>query len=512
MRLLIRISLLFLLAGLHASCRPALPSVGRGAATSESPQEPWDLSSAPSVEGATSRGSEVVPTFSPKQSAPGGKLTVGMAVDLAMRNDPRTQATWFRARAAAARLGTSEAGYYPRLDVGATGSYNHQTLQGGRMSLTQGTIGPYAKLSWLLLDFGARSANEQAELAAVIAANGAHGAALQDQVLFVVDAYYRCVSAEALVEAAKADEKTATSSLEAATALHGSGKAALGDVLQSRTSLSRARMAVSTAQGQARVMRSALAVQLGMTPDVQFELEPLADDVHAQDVTEGAEQLLGKALRSRPDLVAIKAAAAASWQRAESVKHRGMPTLSLDANASRGYYLPQTYGTHGDNWGVSLTFNIPIFAGFSDSYEQQRAQWEAMAAEADARALERRIALDVWTAWLRLHTAAEQVDEASALLKISMEWEQLARGRYEAGVGTILDLMAAQSSLASARSQHVKARAEWILARVQLAHDAGELGRRTLTDVQQSVLEGGSVPSTPTAAPRGSSLAPPISR
>ncbi|HQK18835.1 MAG TPA: hypothetical protein PLJ27_15355, partial [Polyangiaceae bacterium] len=64
----------------------------------------------------------------------------------------------------------------------------------------------------------------------------------------------------------------------------------------------------------------------------------------------------------------------------------------------------------------------------------------------------------------------------------------------------------------SARSQHVKARAEWILARVQLAHDAGELGRRTLTDVQQSVLEGGSVPSTPTAAPRGSSLAPPISR
>ncbi len=189
-----------------------------------------------------------------------------------------------------------------------------------------------------------------------------------------------------------------------------------------------------------------------------------------------------------------------------------MPTLSLDANASRGYYLPQTYGTHGDNWGVSLTFNIPIFAGFSDSYEQQRAQWEAMAAEADARALERRIALDVWTAWLRLRTAAEQVDEASALLKISMEWEQLARGRYEAGVGTILDLMAAQSSLASARSQHVKARAEWILARVQLAHDAGELGRRTLTDVQQSVLEGGSVPSTPTAAPRGSSLAPPISR
>ena len=116
-----------------------------------------------------------------------------------MRNDPRTQATWFRARAAAARLGTSEAGYYPRLDVGATGSYNHQTLQGGRMSLTQGTIGPYAKLSWLLLDFGARSANEQAELAAVIAANGAHGAALQDQVLSVVDAYYRCVSAEALV-------------------------------------------------------------------------------------------------------------------------------------------------------------------------------------------------------------------------------------------------------------------------------------------------------------------------
>jgi outer membrane protein TolC len=152
----------------------------------------------------------------------------------------------------------------------------------------------------------------------------------------------------------------------------------------------------------------------------------------------------------------------------------------LDATASRSYYIPADNASHGDNWGATLTFNVPLFTGYGDSYDRQRAQWEALATEADAQTLVRRIALEVWTAYHQLRTSADQVREARALLETSTKWEALARGRYEAGVGTILDLMTAQSALASARSREVEARADWLLALVRLTHGTGELDRRTI--------------------------------
>jgi len=49
----------------------------------------------------------------------------------------------------------------------------------------------------------------------------------------------------------------------------------------------------------------------------------------------------------------------------------------------------------------------------------------------------------------------------------------VALGRYKEGVGTIIDLLTAQSALAGARSQDIQARSAWFVALAQLAHDTG---------------------------------------
>jgi outer membrane protein TolC len=51
----------------------------------------------------------------------------------------------------------------------------------------------------------------------------------------------------------------------------------------------------------------------------------------------------------------------------------------------------------------------------------------------------------------------------------------VTRGRYTAGVGSILDLLTAESALASARAQEVEARAEFLFSLAQLAHDVGSI-------------------------------------
>jgi len=51
----------------------------------------------------------------------------------------------------------------------------------------------------------------------------------------------------------------------------------------------------------------------------------------------------------------------------------------------------------------------------------------------------------------------------------------VALGRYKAGVGSILDLLTAQSALADARAQWIETRWVWRTALSQLAHDIGVL-------------------------------------
>jgi outer membrane protein TolC len=54
----------------------------------------------------------------------------------------------------------------------------------------------------------------------------------------------------------------------------------------------------------------------------------------------------------------------------------------------------------------------------------------------------------------------------------------VALNRYKAGVGSVLDLLTAQSALADARAQQVMARLAWNTSLAQLARDAGILDPR----------------------------------
>jgi len=88
------------------------------------------------------------------------------------------------------------------------------------------------------------------------------------------------------------------------------------------------------------------------------------------------------------------------------------------------------------------------------------------------------IALQVFTAYYNLQTSTERVRTAADLLASATESESVARGRYREGVGSIVDLLIAQSALADARAQDAQARWQWRGAMAQLAHDVGVLGLR----------------------------------
>jgi len=404
---------------------------------------------------------------------PGATFTLGELVDVALASSPQTRATWYQARAARALLGSKRAPYYPSVDLAATASRAQQSALGGQYEYEQTTVAPAVALSYLLFDFGGRSGNAKDALQGLLAADWVHNAAIQNVVFTVQQTYFLYLNAKAQLEAARLTVTQTQTGLEAARVRHDAGLATIADVLQAQTAASQAQYALETVEGQVMVVRGALATALGLPATVPLDVGSLPPEVPAEQVRQAVEDLVGGALSARPDLAALRALAEKAAHHADAVRSEGLPVLSLVAGANRTYYSPSPIEDFSDNWSAALVLRYPLFSGFARSWDLAKAKEETEVALAQVASFEQQVILQVWTSYYALQTVARRMQTAKDLLASAEQSQAVALGRYKEGVGTIIDLLATQSALASARAQEIQARAEWFIAVARLARDTG---------------------------------------
>jgi outer membrane protein TolC len=147
----------------------------------------------------------------------------------------------------------------------------------------------------------------------------------------------------------------------------------------------------------------------------------------------------------------------------------------LTGNASALAFIAPGYPV-GNSYGGALQLRWPLFTGFRDSFDAAQAEEQAKAAAARSESVEQQAILSVWSSYQAVRTAVQRVRTARDLLSSAQQSADVAQGRYKEGVGSILDVLTAQSALAAARAQEVQARADWQLSVASLAHDTGALG------------------------------------
>jgi outer membrane protein len=194
-------------------------------------------------------------------------------------------------------------------------------------------------------------------------------------------------------------------------------------------------------------------------------------------------ELMDDAMHAHPSVLAAEAQLAAANAKTRQIRDQGLPSLSLVTKYSRnnqpaslGLGVP-TYPATGHDWYVGVQLTIPLFEGFVRTYQvrQQEAQAEVQQYTVDEA--RNQVAIDVWTTYQALGTATENTANSATLLDIAQRSVDAAQHRYELGVGNILELLNAQSALATAKKQHVQALTDWRSARLQLA---GKLGRLSI--------------------------------
>jgi outer membrane protein len=115
-----------------------------------------------------------------------------------------------------------------------------------------------------------------------------------------------------------------------------------------------------------------------------------------------------------------------------------------------------------------------LFDGGARKGRVTQAQADMRAAEAQTNLKKNQIADEVWTAYSNLNTAFRQHRAAVALLEAANQSYNAALESYKYGLRNLLDVTAAQRSLAQARSADVFARTQVLTALADLAFTTGE--------------------------------------
>ncbi len=418
------------------------------------------------------------PPAPPPEAAPeklaNRTISLYEAIDVALANSPETRQSWLLTQSAAADVGSRRSAYYPFIEADASGVRQKQSAFGGAFTVLSTTYNPSLNLNWLLLDLGGRGADVEEAKRRLWAADFTHNAAMNDLVLGVAQAYYSYQGARALLVAQEASLKQAQENYAAAEERHRAGVATIADVLQARTVLSQQKLAYDQVSGQIQTFRGQLATALGVPVNLPVDAADLPADVHEEASVASVDRLIEVAQTARPDLAAARARAQAAHAHVTSVRSAGLPSLSASALAARNYYdftgetLPNV-----TNYSVGLFLRVPLFTGLKTLYDTRSAEALARATDAGAETYAQQVLFQVWNSYFGVRTAAQQVHASQDLLESAKESAEVARGRYREGVGSILDLLTAETALANALAQDVTSRAGFLLAVAQLAHDTG---------------------------------------
>jgi outer membrane protein len=448
------------------------PSVSGVRGASPRPEVPWTppAGALPRVApGDTSTRAAVPPDAADRIR----RLTLAEIVDLGLRSNPGTRLAWANANTAASVYGSERGAWLPSIDGDVSAARLKTAASQGRSAVEQSVFTPSVTLNYLLLDFGGRTGRVAGARHRLLSASFQHNAAIQDVVLQVQVAYFQYLANRALLQAQRTTVEEARTNLVAAEERRRVGLATVADVLQARTAASQAQLDLQTIEGNVQTTRGALALSLGLPANLPLDVDSSAAIAPVAALADSVNAIIATALQGRPDLAASRAEVEAALAGVTEARGALFPSLGFSATGGRTYAT--TIPNGANSYTLSLGLTIPIFNGFSRQHDLRAARFEAEAARARTEMLRQEVVFQVFSAYYALQTATRRVRTSEDLLASATQSNEVALARYKAGVGSVLDLLAAQSALAGARAQQVDARLAWSVSLSQLAHDAGVL-------------------------------------
>ena len=412
----------------------------------------------------------------------GAPLSLLEAVERALCNNPQTQQTWASVKMQTAQVGASQAAYLPTLNATVEGRYgtNQTTVSGFSQTFSRDNdtveFSYSLNLTWILFDFGLRSANLTNARLILAAANATQDATLQTVFVTTAQGYYDLLSAMGAFDASVDSEKSARKSFMSADAMHKAGAGTLADKLQAQTKYAQASLDRVKAIGTLKNAHGTLAIAMGLPANTPLTVDKQNTTLPNTAFVKSVDALIEDAKRDHPSLIAAHAQLQAARAKVDAAKAEGLPSVALTGSISFNDQAGTEGNTTTENDNIGLQVNIPLFEGLKRSYQIQSAKAQVELKKAELDNEEHKISLEVWESYQSLQTETENLKVTDNLSQSATQSFNVAHGRYKTGVGTIIELLSAQSTLADSRQQRILALSNWRTARLKLARSLGRLG------------------------------------
>ncbi|MCG6932055.1 MAG: TolC family protein [Gallionella sp.] len=420
-------------------------------------------------------------------------------VDIALRQNPEIVASQSQLAQAQSALSQAQGQRLPKLTASVTGTRTNDALNAFGLKLSQrnatfddfgisqytgvGSVAPTAlnypdpvnnyntrlELQIPLYNGGMISGYVDQAHAYVKAAQEGNQAARQQVIFHVIQAYQGVHTSQAYVKVAQQAEAAAEAYVKTTQNLLNEGVVVKSDLLFAQVNLANVRVKLEEAKRSEAAAIDQLHLLLGMPLNEKLEIGP---DFTPKAMSGSIASLQDEAVATNPGLSAMRnqldaAGAGVKVASAEYYPHFNA-VVRKDWNAPKFSQMASSYTVAGVlSWNI---FDMGVTRGAVGRAEASRAELQARYKQA-----EEGLRAKVADAWRGSAEAESRVNARTDAVAHAEEAQRLVAKRYENGVTTMVEVLAAQAQLDKARAEEVAAHYQLTLQRSALRLAVGKL-------------------------------------
>lgn len=405
-------------------------------------------------------------------------LTLQQAEAMALQNHPQIQAAQHEAAYAGQQITITRSAYYPQVTGDLTGTQGNDNARVGAGSLSASRLfdrfGQGVVVNQLITDSGRTPNLVASSRLSAQASQQDLQAARWEVLLRVNQAYYNVLRAQAEVKVAQATVSTRQTLDDQVTELGKNNLRSQLDVSFADVQVSQAKLLLLQAQEDVQQAQAELGRALGSDQPASYTL---ADEPLPPSPPQAMDDLLVQATMNRPELVSLRLSRDAAGKFAAAEKDLSRPTVTA---LGVGGFIPlvkQEGSTPipAEYEGLAANVSIPVFNGHLFAARRNAAEERALESDQRLRDQQDRIFRDVRVAWSGALTAYQRIDVTAQFLRQADLAIQLAQGRYDLQLASIVELTQAQLQVTQAQIENSNAKYDYQSQYSLLQYTIGQL-------------------------------------
>jgi outer membrane protein TolC len=297
-----------------------------------------------------------------------------------------------------------------------------------------------------------------------------------DLVLAVGMSYLQVLADQAGVANALAQQRSAQTLFDQATAKHDAGVGIHLDALRAQVAFQQRQQDVIAAQSQLAKDTIQLARILGLPAGQPIALTDTAPLAQLDGLDLDAARFTAYA--HRKDFLSLQQQLLVATHELRAVKYQRLPVLAFN-----GYYgvLGQIGGLYHGVFTAQGTLTVPIFREASQRGEEQVVDSQLTSLRQQEASLRVTIDAQIRSSMLDVDAANQLVQVSQSNVTLAQQALSDAHDRFAAGVDDNLPVVDAEATLASAQSQLIQSLYQYNVAKLQLARNTGVIETRYRT-------------------------------